>query len=141
MSESAYNQALGKKLAKSRANIASSYERLAELELQGLELEREHMDLTVDLLHVAQMAVAQLRVAQSTESSRQGDFGLLDGKEWVHRQTAERFLGVGAREIQKLVRQGRLSRGGSLKKPMISVTSLREYWRGDRFGNASFQDQ
>ncbi len=91
-------------------------------------------------LEFEQAFAAQLKQLMLATKQVEGEFGgtaagnatlLLHGeewKEWVSQRTAGQYLGVGQRQIQKLVKAASLVRGGTAKKPLISTASLRRYF-------------
>ena len=82
------------------------------------------MALTVDLLNVAQAAVAQ--AAEATP--KKGDATLLHGKEWVTFKTAMRYVGTTTRRaIEMAAKRGDLTTGGRGTNRRISVESLLHY--------------
>lgn len=101
---------------------------------RNLEFEQAFAAQLKQLMRAAKQVEGELG---GTAGNRQGDPTLLAGKEgkvkdWVSVRTAGEYLGVGGRQIQKLVKAGRLIRGGTAKKPLISTASLRRYFVSPR---------
>jgi hypothetical protein len=122
-----YNRALAN-LTEAQANITRLDGELLKLDMAGLDLEREHIALTVDLLCVAQAAVAQLRQARAADSiPEEGNADLLHGKDWVTFRTAGSYLGRTRRAIEIAAKKGSLTAQGCGQNRRISVESLVKY--------------
>ena len=127
MKSADYNRALVN-LTEAQANITRLDGELLKLDMVGLDLEREHVALTVDLLCVAQAAVAQLRQAQAADSiPEEGNADFLHGKDWVTFRTAGTYLGRTRRAIEIAAKKGSLTAQGRGQNRRISVESLVKY--------------